>query len=425
MKQHRFLLFSFATLFFVLLYSCFSTNKVSVQNLADAYHGEYHYLHPQFRVYQADDSAALLYYKINEGELLYIRRSQADSFYSSVRIICRVTPTYESSQVLDSNSVSLKFSSISNTKDAFSIGAIPIHLKYNQDYIITVTTTDLTSKKEEVTYINSESSGALNGRNFLVKNNADGNILFPDFIDSATSVSITYNRPVQKLTVYYYRHNFPLAAPPFSGIVAKPFSFTPDSSFTLSTGLGNSVKLDMHAKGIYHIMADTTNHSGLTLYRYPKYFPAIELAGQLVPPLRYITSNEEYERLTGAKDVKKAVDDFWMNIAGNNPERARALIRIYYTRVEDANKYFSSYLEGWKTDRGMIYIIFGPPNVVYRTSGGESWTYGEDRNFMSLVFTFDKMNNPFSSNDYALERSTQFRNVWYNAVDVWRQGRVY
>jgi hypothetical protein len=44
---------------------------------------------------------------------------------------------------------------------------------------------------------------------------------------------------------------------------------------------------------------------------------------------------------------------------------------------------------------------------------------------MALSFTFVKLDNPFSDNDYALQRSANYRNLWYNAVDLWREGRVY
>ena len=33
------------------------------------------------------------------------------------------------------------------------------------------------------------------------------------------------------------------------------------------------------------------------------------------------------------------------------------LIKTYYSKVEKANEMFTSHLEGWKTDRGMISII--------------------------------------------------------------------
>ena len=144
----------------------------------------------------------------------------------------------------------------------------------------------------------------------------------------------------------------------------------------------------------------------------------------MVEPLRFITSKKEYNSLKESDNTKEALDEFWLDNTVN-AERAKELIKHYYSRVEGANRYFSSYTAGWQTDRGMIYLIFGPPNIIYRSSGAESWIYGEENNFMSLNFNFVKVKNPFSENDYMLNRSPVYKSNWYRAVDSWRQGRVY
>jgi GWxTD domain-containing protein len=144
----------------------------------------------------------------------------------------------------------------------------------------------------------------------------------------------------------------------------------------------------------------------------------------MVEPLRYITSKKEYQALLDDSDLKGALDQFWLENA-TNPERAKELIKHFYNRIEYANIYFSSFDEGWKTDRGMTYLIFGPPNVIYKNSNSESWVYGEDNNYMSVNFVFSKVINPFSDNDYRLNRSSVYKSHWYRAVDSWRQGRVF
>ena len=93
--------------------------------------------------------------------------------------------------------------------------------------------------------------------------------------------------------------------------------------------------------------------------------------------------------------------------------------------MHESNKLFTSFQEGWKTDRGMIYIVFGAPNKVTKTKNGEIWTYGVSGNSASVVFSFLKIINPFTENDYYLERSESYKEPWYQAVDMWRQGRIY
>jgi GWxTD domain-containing protein len=78
---------------------------------------------------------------------------------------------------------------------------------------------------------------------------------------------------------------------------------------------------------------------------------------------------------------RKRFDAFWEK---NNPVPGatsnRAFIE-YYNRVAYANDHFRHYIEGWKTDRGMVYIIFGAPDYVDRHPSDpdvkpyETWEY--------------------------------------------------
>ncbi len=425
MKSAIYFVLAGGIILFLLLEGCYSSNQVSVQNLSDQYESQHDYLHPQFTIYHVNDSLSRIYYKIDLSDLLYLRRNMSDSFSAKVNIFCKISYSYHSAQEIDSASALLTFTSSSNTIKDFANGSFPIRLKAGNDYLLTVTTTDLMSRKENTAYLTVEKTNEYDAQNFLVRKLPSHTVLTHDYTDSSEPLSITYNRPVSKLFVNYYRRQFPIAAPPFSETELQPFRFRSDSVFDITPDSSGAFRITAPPAGYYHIQADTSNHEGLTIYRYPKYFPEVGEAYQMAAPLRYITSTPEYTGITQSANVKKAVESFWLNITNGNQDRARDLIRTYYNRVEEANRYFTSYLEGWKTDRGMIFIIFGAPGTVYRTSNSETWTYGEDKNYMSISFTFVRTANPFTANDYSLQRSQQFRNVWYNSVDVWRQGRVY
>lgn len=424
MKKRNLFGIIFSTLLIAALAGCYSENKVSMQNLSTQYRNDQHYLHPEYTLYHLNDTISLLYFKIDEGELLYIRRNPSDSFTASVHILCKVTESYDADFLLDSNSVTLNFASTTNTKHEYAVGSIPLKLKAGNTHLLTVITSDLVSKKSETNYITADKTN-FSSQGFMVRDASTGYVIFSRSIDSTVTYAISYNKPVTQFYVNYYKRDFPIAAPPFSTIDPKPFVYKPDSIFIIKTASSGIALITLKGEGFYHIQVDTLTHSGLTLYRFPKHYPQVREVYQMVAPLRYITTNDEFDRFNTAKNMKQAVDAFWINAAGNTKERARALIKNYYTRVQDANKFFTSYEEGWKTDRGMVYIIYGPPASIYRTSTSETWTYGEDRNFLTISFTFTKVNNPFSDNDYALERQQQYRNFWYNAVDIWREGRVY
>jgi len=403
---------------------CFSTAKVSNQNIVDIYKNDIHSLHPEFKLVYTNDSVSQLYFKINESELLYERKTISDSFSASARIYYRVTLNYESPIILDSNSTLINLQSSTNNKQEYAVGSIRVKINRGNRYLLTVNTYDNNSKRNETTYIDANKMDYLGNQNFIVKDPSNGHIMFSSYFDTAMLASIEYQHPVKKLYVRIYHNKFPIASPPFSADEYDAPQLYADSSFSIKAQNG-VFKLNMKSIGMYHIMADSNDIEGLTLFRFDESYPNITQTYQMVTPLRYISCNDEFQKLITSKSPKPDVDNFWLTAATGSKDRARELIRNYYNRIQDANRYFTSYEEGWKTDRGMIYLIFGPPNSIYRSSEGETWTYGEERNYMALSFTFVKLDNPFSDNDYALQRSANYRNLWYNAVDLWREGRVY
>lgn len=406
------------------LLGCFSTNKVSNQNIVDIYRNDVHSLHPEFKLLHINDSVSQLFFKINESELLYERKTMSDSFSASVRIYYRVTINYESPLVLDSNSTVLNLQSSTNNKQEYAVGSMPVKINKGNRYLLTINTYDINSKRNETTYMDANKMDFMGSQNFLTRDLSNGHILFSSYFDTNMLVSVQYQHPVKKLYVRIYRNKFPIASPPFSADEYDSPQLYADSSFSIRAHNG-VFKLPVKSKGIYHIVADSSGMEGLTLFRFDESYPNITEAYQMVTPLRYISSNDEFQKLITSKNPKQDVDDFWITASTGSKDRARELIHSYYNRIQDANRYFTSYEEGWKTDRGMIYLIFGPPNSIYRSSEGETWTYGEERNYMALSFSFIKLDNPFSDNDYALQRSANYRNLWYNAVDLWREGRIY
>ncbi|MFM7815054.1 MAG: GWxTD domain-containing protein, partial [Flavobacteriales bacterium] len=89
------------------------------------------------------------------------------------------------------------------------------------------------------------------------------------------------------------------------------------------------------------------------------------------------------------------------------------------------NHAFTTYTEGWKTDRGMIHIIFGNPQHIDRSAQQEVWDYGENPQIGIVRFVFKRKPSPFSDDVYVLQRSTDYRYAWERLVLLWRQGKIY
>ncbi len=67
-------------------------------------------------------------------------------------------------------------------------------------------------------------------------------------------------------------------------------------------------------------------------------------------------------------------DSLWLSFRSDKANAAN-MINQYYSRVEEANRRFSSTKEGWRTDQGMLYIVLGPPLDVRKTKDRQVWYY--------------------------------------------------
>jgi GWxTD domain-containing protein len=86
--------------------------------------------------------------------------------------------------------------------------------------------------------------------------------------------------------------------------------------------------------------------------------------------LRYVASDKELKELRDTKGTEERIKkwrDFWKSKDPTPDTPENELMEEYYKRVKYANEYFGIYdKEGYKTDLGMVYIKFGPPDEVER-----------------------------------------------------------
>jgi len=94
--------------------------------------------------------------------------------------------------------------------------------------------------------------------------------------------------------------------------------------------------------------------------------------------VRWIITEEEREAfklLTNDEEREKFVEGFW-NRRDPTPDTVENEFRDqYYQRVLYANERFSSGIPGSKTDRGRIYIVYGPPDEIESHPSGGTYDY--------------------------------------------------
>lgn len=178
-------------------------------------------------------------------------------------------------------------------------------------------------------------------------------------------------------------------------------------------------------EGLYLAVEDTNaTKNGFGFLIVDERFPRFTRPEKLAKPLIYISSSQETKAVNENKDAKQALDRYFLTVTGGNQMVSKKIIKTYYHRIEDANRLFTTYKEGWKTDKGMVYIVLGPPNKVQRSRDREVWMYAQSQNFSEIIFTFNRKPNQFTENYYELVRYPEYQAYWYPFVEAWRTGNV-
>ncbi len=248
--------------------------------------------------------------------------------------------------------------------------------------------------------------------NTFIRIAKEGKPLIKSYLGLQDAISI-YHPDKSQLYIRYYPRTYKPAAPPFS---TRGQKFNPRKDFAQMVAIPSGGDVVLEGVGLYFIQADTLRKNGVFINVFEEDFPRIKSPIPMILSTRYITTKAEIAGMLGAESQKNAVDEFWLNRSPNK-NFAKELIKTYYTRVQVSNREFTTYKEGWKTDRGMIYVVFGKPDEVLKARGKEVWIYDQTRNRTSMRFEFRKVDG-----QTLLNRNAYLKRGWDMEVYDWRRG---
>jgi GWxTD domain-containing protein len=108
----------------------------------------------------------------------------------------------------------------------------------------------------------------------------------------------------------------------------------------------------------------------------------------------YIITDEErtaFKRLATDEEREQFIEQFWLRRDPSPDSQENEFKEEHYRRIAYANERYASGIPGWKTDRGRIYITFGPPDEIEsHPSGGTYERPFEEGGGTTSTFPFEK-----------------------------------
>jgi GWxTD domain-containing protein len=160
-----------------------------------------------------------------------------------------------------------------------------------------------------------------------------------------------------------------------------------------------------------------------------KNFPLLKTPHERAQSMAYLMDDKEHKELLSIKNsdsLQNAIDSFWYTNIGDITKAQNAKSQ-YFDRVLTANKEFTNFKEGWKTDQGMVFILFGNPWVIDKDFETKTWFYSYNRLDEDKTFEFFRTrvkNDSFPFKNYILERKFDYNNVLYKQKRLWFTGQI-
>jgi GWxTD domain-containing protein len=415
-------------------FSCKTTQKqqVDYKDLSYLYNPSKSPINPLYTVLNQSDETSLLTVRFAPGDLFFSTANPRGIATASVLLTVKLYNMKANRSLADTTVQNLSIQKIEGRGEYTY--SLPLKVEPGNEYLAEIKILDRLRLIVAQDFIQFNTLNTDNRYNFKVVGHFDKNELFTPVIRIDEYVNLIYSRGhIDSIFISYYKPFTAVPDPPSMLLPEKTLDYDPTQVIALH--YSDSLPMMFPKEGVYLCSGSRKIRDGFTFMNFGSTFPRMTTPESMIDPLAYLATADEMLALKSAVKPKAALDDFWIK-CGGNVDKARELIRIYYMRALYSNYYFTSYKEGWRSERGMIYIMYGPPDKVYKTSDGESWGYKKpvvkskwggrfSVTDSYLFFNFKKRNNVFSDNDFYLSRSETLVTYWDKAVSSWRKGIVF
>jgi len=409
----------------LIAYSCnISQRTTAPRNLERIYDPSSSRIHPQIKVHNYTDSTSLLIELLKTKELLFNQANSENKLLSQVRVIYNLYDLNNRQSLVDSSTTTFKFEKDAEKKNERI--EIEINSSTGNNYLLEVITTDLNRNSTAYSFLRIDRTKENGSLDYIFFNKDNDKSYLDFYLKPEQHFGLKhYKKNIDSLFISFFEYDFSVPLAPYKLDTLIDNIEIPDTNWVCY--LDSINYKNFNKEGIYYFSESENQKitsNGLSLFNFGNKFPVIRTPEELAKPLEYLgglDSTTAYDS-TG-KLLKLAIDNFWLEKA-NNMDKSRELVKAYYNRVMLANKYFTSYKKGWQTDRGMIYIVYGLPDYLFKSGDEERWIYNPQGIGTGIEFSFKYKESPFTYNHFVLDRDKIKVTGWDDAIEMWNKGEI-
>ena len=387
-----------------------NNSKSNASDFSALYNPGSSIVNPQMTAFVSSAAEADVFFRIRTQEL---RNALANPLEEEINVYLRYF-LRDASNFHLADTASLRYT-FEVTKGEYVYGHFKVALGERIRYKLVVDFANSRYNIKKRLLCDIKNNPGFNDDKYIVKNLSD-EVLFTNVVAVGQDVRVLGGFGTEPtVNVEFYREKKYVAIPPYLGSPVNAANI-PDSVFSYTFG----EKLHLSEPGLYAFGSTAKNEKfGLVVTGNTSY-PSVTKVADMLEPMKLLCTEREFAVMDTSKALKPSIDAFWLGLS-KSEKNAKEQIRVFYSRVALANMLFPSSVEGWKTDRGMIYIMLGQPTVVNITPNSEEWMYGSGE--QGMMFTFE--NNSGIRNDFSLLRSNAYQSIWQQVTATWQSGKIF
>jgi len=405
------LFFLFMMLFFMLIGGCKYpdvTNYASLYRIRNAGSPGI-----SLRLFHANDTLSFLHYRVNSGNLSQIQFGSRNDTARFIRVEFILYADQLIPPAIDSIQVNCDFN-----RDSVVTGYFPLKNLENGEYEIRIRQLNLKGEYTATDHYRFSKKSIPCPDDFLLLDGS-GQIIFERHVSEGVDFYVVAG------SAHQIEGRFILLKPS-KQFPDPPFIHSPDSPTTFEIinlpeeGSKDTTFVNTGRDQLLCFMPDHEKYCIPVTFIREKGFPyETSIAGKL-GAMRYLLTDSEYAFLTQPGSDEKNIHEFWL-MAGGNAARAMTLMHQYFERISSANQWFTTFKNGWSTDRGMIYCVLGTPGRVYRSKAVETWVYIGIDHGSDITFNFRNQEIFPGLFEWVLERDSRYSNFWMEKVTLLRR----
>lgn len=402
----------------ILFSACSTPNNLTKYNLAPNYTDQFPGRFMNQQIYHVNDSLSELSLRIIPSLIPNLKAKEVE-LYSYLTLTYSVYASTNKKDLIQTNTYKLTdLLAYEDMQEGIIKMTIPLKLMQNHHYLVLVSVQNPVDKQNFLKY-HQVFKTRFAAENYRVLNEKD-EVVWTNWIGEDQKIKIQYRyQDSSSIMLSYFKPQFGPALPPFSDHINKDFTIDKAfEQFQLQLFNGKTALIELPREGLYKFHSSKNDVEGKTILKLYDDYPSVVSESQKVFGLRYLTPGKEFSMML-KDDPAHTINEFWF-FEDRTKERSEEMMKTYYARMLRANRLFTTYKEGWKTDRGMIFMVYGPPDHVYDELDKEIWEYGSDAAYNDLKFVFIKTSNLLYNNTMILDRGQEFKNSWYRLLDNWR-----